>query len=107
MIRRPPRSTLFPYTTLFRSRESAVKDARYNLNNCQVYAPFEALVTNLTISEGAYAHVGQDVFTLIDARTWWAIGNFSEGQLSQIKPGMRADVYVLSKPNIRFTGIVD
>src|SRR2546422_5352529 len=23
MIRRPPRSTLFPYTTLFRSRESA------------------------------------------------------------------------------------
>src|SRR3989442_11071945 len=26
MIRRPPRSTLFPYTTLFRSRE--VRDAR-------------------------------------------------------------------------------
>src|SRR2546429_6705707 len=24
MIRRPPRSTLFPYTTLFRSRESAM-----------------------------------------------------------------------------------
>src|SRR2546422_2509833 len=24
MIRRPPRSTLFPYTTLFRSREQAV-----------------------------------------------------------------------------------
>src|SRR2546425_4197032 len=28
MIRRPPRSTLFPYTTLFRS-------ARANLNDCQ------------------------------------------------------------------------
>src|SRR3712207_8324779 len=27
MIRRPPRSTLFPYTTLFRSRSSA--EARY------------------------------------------------------------------------------
>src|SRR3712207_8507581 len=26
MIRRPPRSTLFPYTTLFRSRERAVRD---------------------------------------------------------------------------------
>src|SRR5689334_24133456 len=25
MIRRPPRSTLFPYTTLFRSREEATK----------------------------------------------------------------------------------
>jgi multidrug efflux system membrane fusion protein len=51
--------------------------------------------------------VGQDVFTLIDARTWWAIGNFREGQLSHIKPGMRADVYVLSKPDVRFSGIVD
>src|SRR5258708_24811733 len=29
MIRRPPRSTLFPYTTLFRSREhSALKQSR-------------------------------------------------------------------------------
>src|SRR2546429_4223427 len=26
MIRRPPRSTLFPYTTLFRSRTSSVQD---------------------------------------------------------------------------------
>src|SRR5260370_21647519 len=26
MIRRPPRSTLFPYTTLFRSRESVKND---------------------------------------------------------------------------------
>src|SRR5438270_8736286 len=28
MIRRPPRSTLFPYTTLFRSRQSAQTPAR-------------------------------------------------------------------------------
>ena len=28
MIRRPPRSTLFPYTTLFRSRESVRADLR-------------------------------------------------------------------------------
>src|SRR3989441_7401527 len=28
MIRRPPRSTLFPYTTLFRSRRQLARDAR-------------------------------------------------------------------------------
>src|SRR5260370_25165793 len=36
MIRRPPRSTLFPYTTLFRSREGALKvkgQARYAADN--------------------------------------------------------------------------
>src|SRR5260221_3766398 len=31
MIRRPPRSTLFPYTTLFRSLFAAVLHAKYRL----------------------------------------------------------------------------
>src|SRR2546426_10249160 len=39
MIRRPPRSTLFPYTTLFRSRDSAraagkQTDVRINKSGC-------------------------------------------------------------------------
>jgi len=100
-------TTLEPLVNQRGARASAVKSARYNLDNCRVYAPFDARVTNLTISEGAYAHVGQQVFTLIDARTWWAIGNFREGNLQKIMPGMRADVYVLSKPDVRFSGVVD
>ena len=100
-------TTLEPLINQRGARASAVKDTRYNLGNCRVYSPFDALVTNLTISEGAYAHVGEQIFTLIDARSWWAIGNFREGQLSHIKPGMRADVYVMSKPNVRFSGVVD
>src|SRR5258708_36921556 len=31
MIRRPPRSTLFPYTTLFRSHDRAEDDERHRL----------------------------------------------------------------------------
>lgn len=100
-------TTLEPLVNQRGAKEAAVKDAHYNLNNCRVYAPFDALVTNLNISEGAYAHVGQEVFTLIDARTWWAVGNFREGQLLHVSPGMRADVYILSKPNVRFSGVVD
>jgi membrane fusion protein, multidrug efflux system len=100
-------TTLEPLVNQRGARDSAVKSARYNLDNCRVYAPFDARVTNLTISEGAYAHVGQQMFTLIDARTWWAVANFREGQLQHIAPGMRADVYVLSKPNVRFSGVVD
>jgi membrane fusion protein, multidrug efflux system len=100
-------TTLEPLINQRGAKAAAVKTARYNLNNCRVYAPFDALVTNLTISEGAYAHVGQQVFTLIDARTWWAVGNFREGQLKRITPGMKADVYVMSRPNLRFSGVVD
>lgn len=100
-------TTLEPLTNQRGARTSAVQTAQYNLHNCRVYAPFDARVTNLTISEGAYAHVGQQVFILIDARTWWAIGNFREGTLRHIEPGMRADVYVLSRPEVRFSGVVD
>jgi membrane fusion protein, multidrug efflux system len=100
-------TTLEPLINQRGARTSAVETARYNLNNCRVYAPFDTRVTNLTISEGAYAHVGQQVFTLIDARTWWAIGNFREGTLQHIEPGMRADVFLPSKPNIRLSGVVD
>jgi membrane fusion protein, multidrug efflux system len=100
-------TTLEPLINQRGARASAIETARYNLNNCRVYAPFTARVTNLTISEGAYAHIGQQVFTLIDARTWWAVANFREGQLQHIVPGMKADVYVMSKPTERFAGVVD
>ncbi len=100
-------TTLEPLVNQRGARTSAIETAHYNLNNCRVYAPFAARVTNLTISEGAYAHIGQQVFTLIDARTWWAVANFREGQLPHISPGMRAEVYVMSKPDIHFAGVVD
>jgi multidrug efflux system membrane fusion protein len=100
-------TTLEPLINQRGAKAAAVKNARYNLDNCRVYAPFDTLVTNLTISEGAYAHVGQQMFTLIDARIWWAVGNFREGQLKRIRPGMKADVYVMSRPDLRFAGVVD
>ncbi len=100
-------SLLDPLTAERGSRQSAVQTAQYNLNNCKIYAPFDARVANLILSEGAYAHTGNQVFTLIDARTWWAIGNFRETQLKHIAPGMKADVYVLSRPTVRLHGIVD
>jgi multidrug efflux system membrane fusion protein len=100
-------TTLEPLTSQRGARESAVKRARYDLDNCHVFAPFDARVTNLKISEGAYAQVGEQMFVLIDARQWWAVANFREGQLEHIKPGMKADVYVMSKPDRRFIGYVD
>jgi membrane fusion protein, multidrug efflux system len=99
--------TLDPLTAQREGRDSAIRTAEYNLNNCRIYAPFDARVTNMTISQGAYAHTGQQVFTLIDTRTWWAVANFRETQLHHIHPGMHAYVYVLSRPNVKYDGIVD
>jgi multidrug efflux system membrane fusion protein len=99
--------TIDPLTAQREGRAAAIRTAEYNLNNCRVKAPFDARVTNLIISRGAYAHTGQQVFTLIDVRTWWAVANFRETQLRHIQPGMHADVYVLSRPWVRYDGVVD
>jgi multidrug efflux system membrane fusion protein len=72
-----------------------------------VYAPFDARVTNLTTSEGAFAHVGTQLFTLIDTRVWWVVANYRETQLRNIHPGTKADVYLMSQANRRFDGVVD
>src|SRR3712207_8316674 len=55
MIRRPPRSTLFPYTTLFRSRLHVVGDARDE--HARAVARVEANGHALKMREDARAQV--------------------------------------------------
>jgi membrane fusion protein, multidrug efflux system len=100
-------TTVEPLLGQIRGKQAAIATAQYNLEHCKVVAPFDARVTNLLISQGAYAHAGEQVFTLIDTRVWWAIANFRETQIRRITPGMEADIYVLSQPNRKFKGVVD
>jgi multidrug efflux system membrane fusion protein len=96
-----------PLTAQRQARAAAVNDADYDLRRTKVYAPFDARVTNLSISEGAYAHAGQQIFTLIDTRKWWVVANFRETELAHIVPGMKADVYVMSDPDRKLQGTVE
>jgi multidrug efflux system membrane fusion protein len=99
--------SLDPLVAQRQGRTAAIGTAEYNYNQCRVYAPFDARVTNLVISEGAYAHVGQEIFTLIDTRVWWVLANFRETQLKHVQPGMTADIYVMSDAGLRLTGVVE
>lgn len=99
--------TLDPLVAQRSGRTAAIANAQYNYNECRVYAPFDARVTNLVISQGAYAHVGQEIFTLIDTRVWWVLANFRETQLRYVQPGMSADVYLMSDPGLRLQGLVE
>ena len=99
--------TLAPLINQRQARAAAIRLAQYNLNNCRVYAPFDAFVTNLTISEGQYAHTGRQVFTLIDARTWWVVADYRETQLRHIVPGDQADVFVMTHEEQRIPGVVE
>jgi len=99
--------TLDPLVAQRQGRAAAIANAEYNYSQCRVYAPFDARVTSLVISQGAYAHIGQEMFTLIDTRVWWVLANFRETQLKHIRAGMTADIYLMSDAGMRLTGVVE
>ena len=85
---------------------AAIKLAELELSYCKVTAPFPGRVISLNISHGAYASVGVPVFSLLDARRWYVMANFREGELRHMPPGTNAEVYLSSTPDRRFRGKV-
>lgn len=81
--------------------------ARVDLERCRVVAPFDAYVTNMNISVGAYARTGTAMFTLIDTRKWWVIANYREGKVKNIRIGAPVDVYLMGHPEKKFRGLVE
>jgi multidrug efflux system membrane fusion protein len=86
---------------------AAVRLAQYNYEQCRVLAPFDARITNLTISEGQYAKAGSKLFTLIDDRTWWVLANFRETQLTRLVVGTPVEIFLMSNAAVKYHGVVE
>ena len=86
---------------------SAVRLARYNYEQCSVIAPFDARITNLTISRDNTRKWARQLFTLIDNRNWWVLANFRETQISHTRYGTPVDVFLISGSTAKYRGIVE
>jgi multidrug efflux system membrane fusion protein len=89
------------------ARSAKVDSARLDLERCRVVAPFDAYVTNMNISVGAYARPGTPLFTLIDTRTWYVIANYRESEIRHIHLGQHVDVFLMAHPDQKFDGLVE
>jgi multidrug efflux system membrane fusion protein len=89
------------------AKAAKVDSARLDLEWTRVVAPFDAYVTSMNISVGAYAHPGTLMFTLIDTRKWYVIANYRESKLKRIPIGASVDVYLMGHPDRRFKGRVE
>jgi len=85
---------------------AAVATAEYDLEQTVMRAPFDGRIIDLDIAQGEFAATGRRLFTLIDTRNWYVIANFRETELKGIRPGMPAQVYLMSDPSRRFAGTV-
>ena len=86
--------------------QAALKDSELKLSYCKVYATCDGYVTNLQITPGAYAAVGEQIFSLVDKKIWYVLANFRETDLKRIRPGMSVDVYLMAESGNKLRGIV-
>jgi multidrug efflux system membrane fusion protein len=81
--------------------------AELNLKYCTVKAPFDALISQMSISRGAFASEGQQVFTLIDIHSWWVCEPYREGQIQKMKVGDPSTVELKTAAGKFFKGTVE
>src|SRR3712207_7643489 len=91
MIRRPPRSTLFPYTTLFRSRDGEVGEG------------LPALGVEFGAVEGGQAVSGQGRDPLFGAGLGAGRGDRKSTRLNSSHANISYAVFCLKKKNIRYS----
>src|ERR1041385_5171570 len=77
MIRRPPRSTLFPYTTLFRSRK-AEDNFSESKKVCQARKVHRSLDRKSTRLNSSHGYISYAVFCL-KKKDEWRVGLSSAG----------------------------
>ena len=106
-IRRVKASPTQSLLAQLRGAEAAVALAERDLRNTVVRAPFDGKVVGLEIAEGTYAVAGHPVFTLIDTRHWYAVGDFRETELRQMRTGDPATVWVMADTGRPLKGRVD
>lgn len=75
--------------------EAAVALAERDVRNAALRAPFDGLIVGLEIAEGEYAVTGHPLFTLIKTDKWYAVGDFRETELPEIRIGDPATVWLM------------
>jgi multidrug resistance efflux pump len=82
--------------------EAQLARALLDLEWARVYAACDGLITDLQLREGAYAHAGQAVLTLIDSGRWLVVANFRENAMSRLREGQPAEVALRGAPGRLF-----
>ena len=72
-----------------------------------VRALSDGYITNMTITPGGYYKPGDVLFGFIDSEVWWVQANFKENELSEIREGQPAKIWLWQYPGHEYTGVVE
>lgn len=80
--------------------------AKVNLERTHIYSPVNGYVTNLLAQLGDYAHIGDNLISVVNSDSFWVDGYFEETSLDRIQVGDEANVKLMGYSPI-VTGHVD
>jgi membrane fusion protein, multidrug efflux system len=100
-------SSTKPVAEELQAAKATLALAERDLQKTVVRSPCDGQITALDIATGEFAITGKPLFTIIDTEHWYAVGNFRETDLTGIKPGQHALVYVMQAPQTPVKGVVD
>ena len=86
--------------------KASLVTAELRLSYTKIYATVNGDVTNMNISEGAYASTGVQVMALVDRDSYWIAAYFKETQLRHIAAGDTAIISLMGNEDVPFTGTV-
>jgi multidrug resistance efflux pump len=79
----------------YQQAQADLRQARVNLDRTQIRSPVDGWVTNLLAQLGDYAHVGQNLISVVDAHSFWVDGYFEETNLEPIRVGDPAEIKLM------------
>ena len=93
---------------LYLQAKSSVDNAQRELDHTVVRAPFDGVVTNVNaLQVGSYLQASQQAFSLVSTDRLWIAANPKETELTYVKPGQEATIYVDTYPGVSWKGRVE
>lgn len=97
-----------------RGAEAEKKRLSHQLELAKIYYELSVLtalsdgyVINMYLTTGGYYRPGDVFCAFVDDSEWFVQANFEETDLSLIRPGMKANIYLWQYPGKCFPGVVD
>ena len=91
----------------YRQAQAQVDRAQRDFDHTVVKASMAGIVTNVdALQVGAYLPAAQPAFNLVGSERVWVTANLKETDLTYLKPGDKADLFVDAYPNLDWKGAV-
>jgi membrane fusion protein (multidrug efflux system) len=86
---------------------AALDRARLNLSYTRITAPVSGILGKIQVRPGDVVQSGQQLFPLVDDKTYWIDANYKETDLERIRSGQTATISMDMYPDETFHGVVE